>query len=102
MAMKLLVAIALFSVAGLASGQQQSPTHNPQDVPTERPGSDHPDVGKQRKPSHKPTGTDAPQQKADVPEQKPGTDNPDIGSQRQPVPKKKKQNKPKSTATDTN
>ena len=70
------------------SAQQQSPptgsTPNTQDVPHQQPGTDSPDLGKQRTPSPKqsPGATNT----NDVPHQEPGTDSPDLGKQRTPAP----------------
>jgi hypothetical protein len=69
----------LFGAVLLASAQNS-------DVPAQKPGSSHPDTGKQRKPSGKSTGSSATQTQADVPQQKPGANHPDLATQRQATP----------------
>ena len=99
--------MSAFLAAGLSCGsgvllaQQQSPppsnpnnpSQNSQDVPHQEPGTDSPDLGKQRQPKPNRTpGQNNPAQKSptennpDVPHQQPGTDSPDLGKQRQPTP----------------
>lgn len=96
--------MATFLAAGLTCGpgallaQKQSPStngsaQNSQDVPHQEPGTDSPDLGKQRTPTPKQSpGENNPAKKSptentpDVPHQEPGTDSPDLGKQRQPGP----------------
>ena len=78
----------------LAAAPQQS-----QDVPQQQPGTNNPDMGKQRQPSSK-SSTSSSQKDADVPHDKPGTNNPDVAKQRNTSQsKKKKQNKSTASAT---
>lgn len=124
--MRKLMTISLAVIVSCGSGvllaQKQSPspdssTPNTQDVPRQEPGTDSPDLGKQRAPTPKQTpGQNNPANKSptennpDVPHQEPGTDNPDLGKQRQPSPgtstatsskSQKKHKKNKSTASQT-
>ena len=69
------------------SAQQTSPntpTPNPQDVPQQQPpGTNSPDVMKQRRPAPDSSqGNTGDQRAKDVPKQEPGTNNPDVGKQR--------------------
>ena len=96
------IAAALIGFPAYAT-QQQSPgqsstSQNSQDVPHQQPGTNNPDVGKQRQPTTAPSTGDS-QQKMDVPNQKPGTNNPDVGKQRHPAPKKNKKNTSTSSST---
>ena len=102
--MKFLTSLSLatvFCLTGMAFQQQQSSPgqsslfQNSQDVPTQQPSTNNPDVGKQRHATPAPS-TD-PQQQADVPHQQPGTNNPDVGKQRHSTDKKSK----KAKSTDT-
>ena len=66
-------------------GQSQPAETNHQDVPTQQaPGTNNPDVGKQRRPAPAtPQGGAANTQTSDVPDQQqPGTNNPDVAKQR--------------------
>ena len=97
---------AFFAVGLLAQGQSGSTQS--QDVPHQEPGTDSPDLGKQRVPAPKQSpGTKSPAEGSnDVPHQQPGTDSPDLGKQRQASPgtttspskTKGKRKKNKSTA----
>lgn len=119
-------AATLSCQSGFLLAQQQSPsngstpggsTQNSQDVPHQQPGTDNPDVSKQRAPTPKQSpGQNSPAQSdsqgtPDVPHQQPGTDNPDVGKQRQSTPgttgtstassTKSKHKRRKSTASQT-
>ena len=87
-----LSAFVLLPVAG--AQQQQS-----QDVPQQQPGTNSPDMGKQRQPSTK-SSTSGSQHEADVPHEKPGPNNPDVAKQRN-TPSSKKKKRTKSTASAT-
>ena len=65
-------------------GQGQPAESNHQDVPTQQaPGTNNPDVGKQRRPAPAtPQGGGANTESADLPTQQPGTNNPDVAKQR--------------------
>ena len=84
------VTAALLTAAPFSIAQQQgsSPSSN-QDVPSQTPGTNNPDVAKQRRPDQgaAPGSTspkDPSQNNPAVPHQAPGTDSPDVGKQRQP------------------
>ena len=79
--------------------QTNPPSQNNSDVPHQQPGTNNPDVSKQRTPAPQPE-TNPTQGEADVPHQKPGTSNPDVNKQRQPAPKKAKKHK-STSATDS-
>ena len=74
---------ALLCVPPLLQSQSASPT-SPQDVPKQQPpGTNNPDISKQRRPAPDPPPGNTPDSKSpDVPHQEPGTDNPDVGKQR--------------------
>ncbi len=87
------LAASLSCGSGVLLAQQPNPSQNSQDVPHQEPGTNNPDMGKQRQPSpnHAPGqnggAQDTPtQNNPDVPHQEPGTDSPDLGKQRQPSP----------------
>lgn len=64
--------------------QQTSPTTphgNAKDVPRQQPGTESPDVAKQRKDNPPAPGSSS-SKRDDVPQQQPGTDNPDIAKPR--------------------
>ena len=65
--------------AGCLFGQSSSSTPNPQDVPKQQPGTNNPDVSKERNgPSGKPGKSHSDTNSADVPVQQPGTNSPDV------------------------
>ena len=85
-----ILAVSLLSAYALA--QQQSPgngSQNSQDVPHQQPGTNNPDLGKQRQPAPAAPGDKSPHE-GDVPRDQPGTSNPDLNKQHAPTPKKKK------------
>ena len=73
-----------------AAGQQGTSTssQNSQDVPHQEPGTNNPDLSKERHAAPKPSSGGT-QQEEDVPHQKPKTNNPDVGKQRHHAGKKK-------------
>ncbi len=95
------LAIVLASFPALAqesqSGGQSGTGENSHDVPHQQPGTNSPDVGKQREPSPK-APEDSTHSSGDVPHQNPGTNNPDVSKQRRST-KKGKQNKSTGTST---
>jgi type IV secretory pathway VirB10-like protein len=99
--MRTLLTVAFGATLICAPGysQQSSPSQNEQDVPHQKPGTNNPDVSKERHPAPAPNNKNDTQQEGDVPHQKPGTDNPDVGKQRQPDGKKNKHSKPTSSST---
>lgn len=107
--MTTLLAATLSCGSGVLLAQQQNPAPGTstqgQDVPHQQPGTDSPDMGKQRTPTPKTNpGHTSP---SDVPHQQPGTDSPDMGKQRVPTPgtssgkSKTTRKKNKSTASQT-
>jgi len=103
------LAAAAFAAALFCAGvqaQQQSPpdkdstSQKSQDVPHQQPGTNNPDVGKQRQPTPD-HASDPAQQSADVPHQQPGTNNPDVSKQRKPSSKKAKHAKTTGSSSGT-
>lgn len=97
---RLASALLLVAFSGASVfAQQQNPApapQNGQDVPTQKPGTNNPDIGKQRQPTPKSDGQTDP---ADVPHQnqQPGTNSPDVAKQRKETPKKKSKRTDSST-----
>ena len=78
-----LLGAALVFAPSTFFGQSTSPA-SPQDVPKHQPpGTNSPDISKQRRPApDTPSGSPPQQNSPDVPNQQPGTDNPDVAKQR--------------------
>ena len=79
----ILLSAVLVSAPALLAGQQTSP-QSPQDVPKHQPpGTNNPDISKQRRPApYSPPKKVPNENSSDVPNQQPGTDNPDVAKQR--------------------
>ena len=85
---KTMVPALAFLLCGSASlfAQAQSSDPSQQDVPQQQqPGTNNPDVGKQRRstPTPSPKAGNAHTPTPDAPQQQPATNNPDVGKQRQ-------------------
>ena len=80
---RLILAGSLLWGGSLAFSQAPSTT-TPQDVPKQQaPGTNNPDISKQRRPAPDSSqGNTSDQHSSDVPNQEPGTNSPDIAKQR--------------------
>jgi hypothetical protein len=107
--------VLIATPSAFAFQAQSKDTINPkgQNVPHQEPGTDNPDMGKERRPKPDSPGTTPHPKGEDVPHQEPGTDNPDMGKQRRPTPdssgtnstdtsKKKNKSKGQSSSTSKN